>query len=72
MVEKTKLLIEYINKHLEIPYSQIAKIAKVSVSSICAHSFSFEPANRIVESLKKNRPNLIDSFNEFYEWGYFK
>ena len=68
LVEKTRLFTEYLRHELKIRYSYVAKLAGTSVQLISRCRYEFDVAYRIMKEIKKQHPDWIEQFDDFYGW----
>ena len=68
LVEKSKLLIEYLYHIERVSYHAISKISNVGVTNIHSLRYGFTVAQKIVNAFAIYRPFHLKRFDEYYGW----
>jgi hypothetical protein len=68
LLEKTKLLTEYLYHEEDISYGEIGKMAGVSAQSVSLCKFNYDTALKIALGIRNNKPEYIRKFDIYYGW----
>jgi len=70
LVERTKLLTEYLC-HIEgMTYLEMAELSDVGQQSIWSCSYAFDSARKIATAIKKKKPYHWERFHKYYGWSH--
>ncbi len=68
LVEKTKLLTEYLHHEEGMSYIQMATLSKVAVQQIAPCIYGYTAALKISIAIRDRKPYLFKRFHEYYGW----
>jgi hypothetical protein len=68
LLERTKLLTEYLNKIESMTYEEIAELSGVGQQSIWSCSYAFNSAYKIAKAVRDKLPYHFERFERYYGW----
>ena len=69
LVEKTRLLTEYLFHEEGVTYTEIGEIAGVTPQQISMCNFGYDTALKIAKGIRNVKPYHFERFHKYYGWG---